>query len=348
MPQLHRYVADSGGGLIVLDGPHGLLRDAAWHELHELLPIQWTSVQSGQLPQPIAIQLAAAGESLEALQLETGSAAEQAALWHQLPGIQFAAPVKALPSAETLLELSTESAAPVLVTQRYGAGRVLYLATDQTWRWRYGVADRYHQRWWNQLARWAMRMPFAVQNEYLQLTTDRGQYATGNPILVTARLRDQEGRGVASEDVQVHCRNQLTEQVAIRTVTMQPDASITGLYRAEIASLSPGEYAVSVTAAGIPDPSLNLTCPFAVSAPADAEHQELSCHESLLRELAETTGGVYLPEASADRLNATLAALSDAEAVETRTALAESYYWFIPLVMVLALEWWLRKRAGLL
>jgi hypothetical protein len=146
----------------------------------------------------------------------------------------------------------------------------------------------------------------------------------------------------------VHCRNQLGEQVAVRTVTMQPDASITGLYRAEIASLPPGEYAVSVTAAGIPDSSLNVSCPFAVSEPVDAEYQELSCHESLLRELAETTGGVYLSEATADRLGAILAALSDAEAVETRTALAESYFWFIPLVMILALEWWLRKRAGLL
>ena len=348
MPSLHRYIADSGGGLIVLDGPHGLLRDAAWHELHALLPIQWTTAESGQLATPATIRLAQAGESLEALQLETGSATDQAALWSQLPGVLFAAPVKAHPGAETLLELSTDSAAPMLVTQRFGAGRVLYLSTDQTWRWRYGVADRYHQRWWNQLARWAMRMPFAMQNEYLQLTTDRSQYAAGTPVLVTARLRDQQGRGVASGDVQVHCRHQLDERFSTRTVSMQPDPSVVGLYRAEITTLPAGEYAVSVTAAGIPDPSLNLSCPFAVSAPDSAEYQELSCHDTLLRELATMTGGAYLPEASADQLIDMLLALSNAEAVETLTALAESYFWFVPLVMVLAIEWWLRKRAGLL
>lgn len=348
MPSLHRYVADSGGGLMVLDGPHGLLRDAAWHELHAMLPIQWTSAESGQLAAPTPLRLAQAGASLEALQLETGSVSEQATLWSQLPGVWFAAPVKALPGAETLLELSHDTTAPVLVTQRIGAGRVLYLATDQTWRWRYGVADRNHQRWWNQLARWAMRMPFAMQNEYLQLTTDRSQYAAGSPVLVTARLRDQQGRGVASGDVQVHCRHQLDDQFSVRTVSMQPDPVVTGLYRAEITMLPAGEYSVTVTAAGIPDPSLNLACPFAISARESVEYQELSCHEALLRELATSTGGTYLPEASAEQLAELLLALSNAEAIETRTALAESYFWFVPLILVLAFEWWLRKRAGLL
>lgn len=348
MNNLQRFVSDSGGGLIVVDGPHGLLRDAAWRPLHALLPVQWISAQTGQLSKPISLQLAPAGESVEALRLDVGTASEQSELWRNLPGIQFVAPVQALPGAETLLQLSNESASPVLVTQRFGAGRVLYLATDQTWRWRYGVADRYHQRWWNQLARWAMRMPFAVQNEYLQLTTDHSQYTLGDSVVVTARLRDQQGKGVSSGDVQVHCRSQAAGESTTRSVSMQADESIVGLYRAQIESLPIGEYAISLTAAGIPDQSLELTCPISVAGPSNPELQELSCSAALLRELAETTGGAYLPEASGDHLCDLLTALSNAHAVETRTALAESYFWFIPLVLLLALEWWLRKRSGLL
>ena len=34
----------------------------------------------------------------------------------------------------------------------FGAGRVYYHAFDDSWRWRYEVADLYHVKFWNQLA----------------------------------------------------------------------------------------------------------------------------------------------------------------------------------------------------
>jgi uncharacterized membrane protein len=347
LENLSRYVGDSGGGLLVIDGSHGSLRDAAWHELHRLLPVQWLSAQ-GQLPHPTSLQLTPAGEALEALRLESDSTANPHQLWRDLPGISFAAKVRANPGSETLLALDDDAASPVMVTQRFGAGRVVYLATDETWRWRYGVADLYHQRWWNQLARWAMRMPFAVQNEFLQLTTDRAQYETADPILVTARLRDQQGKGVVSGDVQVVCRRVEGSSQIVQTVSMRPDETIAGLYRATVTGLPAGSYELSVTAAGIPDRSLALACPVAVVAKDNPELQELACNEPLLRELAETTGGAYLHEEAGEQLLDLLLPLSHAETAETQTALAESYFWFVPVVLLLSVEWWLRKRAGLL
>jgi len=345
---LPRYVGDLGGGLLVIDGARGLLRDAAWQTLHRLLPVQWTGARAGQLSEPTRLRLTPAGEPLAALRLDASTGADVGQIWRDLPGITFAAPVEAHPGSETLVALADEAASPLLVTQRWGAGRVVYLATDETWRWRYGVADRYHQRWWNQLARWAMRTPFAVQNEFLQLTTDRAQYAPADTVQITARLSDEQGRGASSGDVQAVCRRTGDASSDVRSVSLQPDESIAGLYRGTLSGLPAGSYALSITAAGIPQRSLALTCPIAVVEPADPELQELSCNEPLLRELAETTGGVYLHEDEGERLLDLLLPLSQAESVETQTALAESYFWFVPIVVLLGIEWWLRKRAGLL
>ena len=59
----------------------------------------------------------------------------------------------------------------MVVTRRYGAGVVLYLGTDELWRWRYKVADTWHQRIWNQVARYAMPRPFAVSRAGIVKTT---------------------------------------------------------------------------------------------------------------------------------------------------------------------------------
>ncbi|MEZ6143903.1 MAG: hypothetical protein R3B91_00430 [Planctomycetaceae bacterium] len=46
---------------------------------------------------------------------------------------------------------------PVIVSQRYGAGQVLFHASDELWRWRERVEDRYYGRYWLQMVRYLSR-----------------------------------------------------------------------------------------------------------------------------------------------------------------------------------------------
>ncbi len=39
---------------------------------------------------------------------------------------------------------------PLIVTRTFGNGKVLFMASDGAWRWRKGVEDRYHYRFWGQ------------------------------------------------------------------------------------------------------------------------------------------------------------------------------------------------------
>ena len=74
-------------------------------------------------------------------------------VWNHLPLPAWTSPVNALPGSEIFLEVSLqgkdsddsqESRIPVLAGKRVGAGKSFYLGFDESWRWRYEVADLYH------------------------------------------------------------------------------------------------------------------------------------------------------------------------------------------------------------
>ena len=58
---------------------------------------------------------------------------------------------------------------PLLVTRTYGAGKVLFMGTDGAWRWRKGVEDKYHYRFWGQVVRWMAYQRNMAKGETMRL-----------------------------------------------------------------------------------------------------------------------------------------------------------------------------------
>ena len=58
--------------------------------------------------------------------------------------------------------------------------------------------------------------------------------------------------------------------------------------------------------------------------------------------------GEYLREEQCDTLIERLAPLSNGQVIESDTVLWQSWWWFLPVVLLLTIEWILRKRFGLL
>ncbi len=113
------------------------------------------------------MKLTSKGETISALTLQLEKQ-QNDRFWTELPVPHSLVNVRSLPGSEVLVEADVAGRVyPAMVTRMSGAGRVLYLAFDETWRWRYKAADTWHQRIWNQLARFVMPRPFAVSGEYL-------------------------------------------------------------------------------------------------------------------------------------------------------------------------------------
>jgi hypothetical protein len=282
---------------------------------------------------------------LEALQLATGEDEQNAAVWEALPGVRYLSSVETLPGAETLLEASTQAGSrPLLVTRRFGAGRVLFLASDETWRWRYKVADLIHQRFWNQLARWAMREPMSVQGEFVSLDTGPASVEQNKPSEIRCSLRNSDGSMADGKSVfAIVC----SQGKVIARIPMAADEERPGFYAAMSSGLAPGDYQVQIEAAGYPREALDVESKFTVLAARSLEMQEPAQNVALLQELSEGAGGIYVPEQRSGELIERLRPMSGGRITQSATLLWQSYWWFVAALLLLVAEWVVRKRNGL-
>jgi len=63
--------------------------------------------------------------------------------------------------------------------------------------------------------------------------------------------------------------------------------------------------------------------------------------------MAGASGGVYADASDAKAVWDAIAPLSDGKIEIKRFALAQSFFWFFAVLGLLAIEWWLRKKVGL-
>ena len=75
---------------------------------------------------------------------------------------------------------------PIVATQFYGPGRVLFVASDSTWRWRFGGARAFEQ-FWSQAVRYITQGRLLGGMKRLVLTTDHDEYSLGQRMTVRAK-----------------------------------------------------------------------------------------------------------------------------------------------------------------
>lgn len=277
----------------------------------------------------------------------TGGTATAASTWEGLQPPTKLRSVEGLPGAEVWLDAIPNDASgpkPALVTRRFGGGQVVYLAFDQTWRWRYRVADRYHNRFWNQLLEAIMQPPFEVRDQYVSLAVGSPQYTAGEAATVRAQLRDASGKPVGDVIVEAVLRD---DSGVTRTVLLRGIDGDRGIYEGRTGPLAAGNHEISVRAAGYQE-SPAVRTSILVVAPPDRESARLSQDVDLLGSLAETSGGIYADEQDAERVWQAIAPLSDGRIETRRYPLAESFPWFFMVLGLLTAEWWFRKKAGLI
>lgn len=345
-----REFAGQGGAVVFIDGNRDALLGLSGSPIGPLLPVRLDD-------RPLAVGIrslvpTSTGEQQAALRLTSDDQTDgngdevNRNLWSQLPPPTTLRQTRVLPGAEVWLEAMTsdsETPLPVLVTRLFGGGQIVYLATDQSWRWRYRVADRYHARFWNQLLEAIMQPPFEVRDQYVALSTGAPQYTAGETATIRVRLRDGDGQNVGDAIVEAVLRNDSGDS---QTVLLQSVDADRGVYEARTGPLSEGQYEVSVRAAGY-HASQAVKTSLLVVPPPDRETARLALNAELLRSLAEASGGIYASEQEADAVWRAIEPLSDGRIETRRYALAESFPWFFAVLGLLTVEWWLRKQAGL-
>ena len=373
--RLDAYVAGRGGTLIVVPGPRAWPAAMAGMEgVRKLLPVldprpapfdpAALDPAHPSLPPGVAIAPAASASAESWPMLQFASDPEHSrAVWSGLPHLPWALAGRAKPGATVLAGVVGSDPGgdgAVIAAQPYGLGKVLWVGTDATWRWRHRVGDAYHHRFWGQVVRWAASGKLAAGNALVRFGPDRPKTPEGDG----ARLQARFAEGVAEvrpdlllvarvfKSVPVPNAAPKAEGDALAVVPLRPVAGQPRTFAATAPALPAGAYLVrldapqladALKAEGGPAPEAALE----VVPRVTSELVELAAARDPLDRLAAAVGGRVFTAAEADLLPPLLRSRT---VFKTRTE--ETTLWDRPWALglffaVLTCEWILRKRAGL-
>jgi hypothetical protein len=342
------FVSELGGSFVMIAGkkfsPHAYRRTI----LDRMLPVEFDAptVTAGEVmsDKPIKLELTAAGRANLMMRFSDREE-ESAAIWKELPPVYWVARVsRAKPAAEVLLvdpdpgKESRFGKMPVVAMQQYGQGQVMYVGTDNTWRWRKNVGDLYYTALWGQVAQRMAMLHVLGGSKRTRLPTDRKTYVTGERVLVFARLQSPSADPLQEPSVRglyALAGGGKQTEVILRATPDHP-----GLYRGEFIAPLPGQYQFFV------EQDLNTPLDFAVTEPK-FEFGETAMNEGMLRELAKTTSGGFFREEDLHKLPETIVAKTERVKSPLEVELWSSPLYFVLMLLILSGEWILRKMSQL-
>jgi hypothetical protein len=295
-----------GGALLLLAGPKYM--PAAYRDtpLARLMPFDPASVRYPDLTQTLkegfTVQPTELGLASPSMQLGD-SPEETQALWRRLPPLYWLLEVpRTKPGVRVLAEASNPLAAdgrrlPVICLQYVGAGKVLFHATDETWRWRWRAGERFFARYWVQTIRYLCRAKLSDSNQPVTLATDRREYARGEPIWLRANFADERLAPPEDDGVAV-----VVEQAGQKTQRLQLHRTSTarGGFEGVLSRIAAGSYhawiAVPTIQGGAP------AVDFSVAPPA-GEFTQVRMDAVEMRQAARQTGGQFYTFETAGQLS---------------------------------------------
>lgn len=324
------HVRRAGAGLVVIPGETGAGAGLMRSPLAELLPAvlpDATAVARGYREQrPHRLARTPLAESLGLL--DSGGVP-----WAELAPLLGAAPCEPRPGSEVLA--ADQDGVPLVVARAAGAGRAILVCSDDAWRWRRGVGDRYLHRFHSQLLRYAAA----------------GRRSGARPWRLTASpRRASPGEAVALDlspapGVEVD----VPEQASVRLSGPDGAELVVALTRrgrgfvGRLAAPVAGTWNVGVAAGPAAD---RVEPGELLIVPSEDERRDPRADRPALAALAEATGGQVFDDPAA-LLAALPRDLGKAESTSTERGLWDTWWALAAVVALLAIDWAIRRHHRL-
>ena len=339
---LHDFVSERGGSLLMLGGRNGL-GEGGWGNslLASALPAKLTDTNIAFNRTRLQAQLTAEGHSSTLLQLKPEQQANDEH-WAALPELADYQEVGELrPAANTLLSIDTGATgdAPLLISQPYGRGKSVILATGGTWRWQMQLpaTDESHETFWRQL----LRALVASSGDRFSFTAE----PRDGEIQLRAEVRDEQFQAVNDVRITVLASNESGDAIASEPIELSAVSGKPGVYQAQYQPEGTGTWFFDAVASRDEQPLASGSA--AIHRSGDiSEYFNIRKNRQQLERLAIATGGRYWE-------TGTLEALPDVLGSST-TGITEKIVhplWYVPLVFLWLLllkiiEWSLRRYWG--
>ncbi len=364
---VRRLVDEFGGGVLLQAGPHfasRFLRDPRLEELITILPVIGDpdadlrlSEQGAYRTRAFPIHIPEEAGAHPLLRLHDEADANRAA-WEALPGVWWYLPVqREKPLAAVLMRHGSSAHAtrygqPILMaTQPFGAGRSVFLAFENTWRWR-STAEHHFNRFWVQLVRYLAQPRRQGASKRGMIVLDRETFRRGDYVKLEARVLDPAF--VPWHQAEVSGRVELPDGKE-RALTLNAVPGRPGWFAGRLAIDWTGPAIIRVPLPGVEvdrTPSgaeAALVKRIQVDAP-DVELRSLGLRAEPLLKLAELTRAAYVPLAEAASLPELIKNAS--QVTPPRRGVDQPLWdkgWVLALIAaLLGIEWALRRRNHLL
>ncbi|HVC97603.1 MAG TPA: hypothetical protein VND64_28285 [Pirellulales bacterium] len=344
---LKGLVERQASGLVFMPGWQGRQLSLLETELAELYPVVLDSSQPGGwgARTPDHFELTEQGRrSLLTKLADTQD--ENSAVWEDLPGFQwYAAVVRAKAAGEVLCvhkDATNEyGRIPLLVTRTYGTGKVLFMGTDGAWRWRKGVEDKYHYRFWGQVVRWMSYQRHMAQGETARLYYSPDQPTVRGTMTLHANVMAANGEPVQDD--------QVTAQIAApsgktETVVFTSAGDEWGLFSAQFTPSEAGEHRLSLRARRS---GASLDATFFVQG-AVVERVGRPARPEVLEEIARVTQGKVLGVGEIDSVARSIAALAEPPPEVHRLPIWSHPGVAASVILLMCVFWIGRKVVGLI
>jgi hypothetical protein len=349
---LRTFVADRGRGVLFIAGQYHnpvLYRGSA---LEPLLPIEIEGIavppSDATLTENFRPEMTVEGRKGSAIFRFADSEQASQEVWKFLPGFFWMVEARgikpgAIVYATHPLHTPGRVKAPLIVTQRYGNGKVLFHATDELWRWRFRTGDTFYGRYWVHVIRYLSRSKLLGKDAGAELTVDHKVYRTGETVGLRVRFADEKLSPTATDGVTVIVERSGGAQKKV-VLTRIPEVST--VFEGQLPQAADGKYHAWVAV-----PSFARAPPaedFEVR-PSEREMRVLRTDVSELTYAATATGGkLYTPQ-TADRLADDIpVGLPVPIEANTEVPLWNHWLTLLAFVVVLSSEWILRKRWRLI
>jgi uncharacterized membrane protein len=353
MENIVAFVEQRGGGLVVLAGPRYTplaYRDTPLAALLPVnletasVPVPGAALDQGFRPQPSRLGIASPQMQL------ADTLPASLAVWREMPEWYWSLTASDLrPGARVLAADPARIGAggehlPMISMQFVGAGKVIFHASDETYRWaRHPAGEGYYARYWIQTLRYLSRAKLLEGGRLAELTAERTEYRRGEAVRLRARFFDDRLAPAADDGVTVMLESDGNQR---RQLALHRDAANRGVFEGLAGNLPDGKYR-----AWIATPTLSGQPPvqrFAVVAPP-GEQARLEMDAADLQAAATASQGRFYTLGTAANL---LRDLPRGRQVRIESLppvpIWNSALWAGLFVALITSEWLLRKRAGLL
>jgi hypothetical protein len=367
LQDLADFVRVKGGGLLAMAGEHHSPAAFADTPLADVLPVVPLDAAPRPTPEDRPLTdgyrpgLTVTGKAHPLFRFSPDPA-EADRVWNRLPPLYWYARGYARKPAAEVLAVHPDRPAeggpgrenhPLALQQFAGAGRVIFLGFDETWRWRFRADEVQFNRFWLQ----AVRALARTRRGKVELKLEpAGPFRRGDRIGVKVHFPDDAPEPPEGTVVRVRVTHSPLPNADGTSGPGETEAQELVLSRAKTGR---GEFegVLTRTPEGVyrftladPDPGPNPASAEAKVLPPPAERERVELNRADLAAAAERSHGRFYTLADADELFTDLKDLEPVSLNEPRPPLP---LWnhpsvFVLLLAVLAAEWLLRKRDRLL